>query len=122
MQNVRQKTVAVLFGGRSAEHEVSVITGHQIMDALKVSGHPILPIYVTKEGAWFAGAGVHNIKQYSCAHFALDKIPGVQRVGLSPYRTVGELWPVKSDGSKLFGKPQPMGADHLCPAMTGPMR
>src|SRR3981081_2368302 len=103
MQNVRQKTAAVVFGGRSAEHEVSVITGHQIMDALKVSGHPVLPIYVTKEGAWYAGPALHNIKQYSSPNLALDKIPGVQRVSLSPDRTVRELLAAKGDSWKLFG-------------------
>ena len=60
-----EKMVAVLFGGRSVEHEVSVITGHQIMDALKAAGHRVLPIYIEKDGEWYAGENLHNLKLYT---------------------------------------------------------
>ena len=43
-----EQTVAVFFGGRSVEHEVSVITGHQIMDALKAAGYRVLPLYMKR--------------------------------------------------------------------------
>ena len=69
--NGQPETVAVLFGGRSAEHEVSVITGHQIMDALETAGYGLLPIYITKEGAWYAGQPLHHIKQYADPTFNL---------------------------------------------------
>lgn len=122
MQNIRRETVAVVFGGRSAEHEVSIITGHQIMDALKVAGYAILPVYITKEGGWYAGAGLHNIKQYSSRTLAIKKVPGVQRVSLSPDRSVRELLPNKSGGwTTLFGKSQPMWADVFFPTVHGTM-
>lgn len=48
--------VAVLFGGRAPEHEVSIITGIQVLHALKsVTSWEVLPIYVTKEGDWVKG-------------------------------------------------------------------
>ncbi len=49
------KSVAVLFGGKSPEHEVSIITAIQLMHALKGARHEILPIYINKEGQWFSG-------------------------------------------------------------------
>lgn len=47
--------IAVLFGGRSPEHEVSIITGIQIMNALDINKYDVLPVYVTKEGRWILG-------------------------------------------------------------------
>jgi D-alanine-D-alanine ligase len=91
------------------------------MDALKVAGYPILPIYITKEGGWFAGAALHNIKQYSSRNLALEKIPGVQRVSLSPDRSVRELITSKGGGWALFRKSEPMWADVFFPAVHGTM-
>lgn len=47
--------VAVLFGGRAPEHEVSIITGIQIMNALNKNKYEVLPIYISKEGRWIIG-------------------------------------------------------------------
>ena len=103
MQRNRQKeTVAVLFGGRSAEHEVSVITGHQVMDALEAAGYTLLPIYITKEGAWYAGQSLHNIHQYTHPSFSVDRLQHVYRVSLSPDTTIRQLLPHPDRGRRLF--------------------
>lgn len=47
--------VAVLFGGKSPEHEVSIITGIQIMNALDKNKYQVAPIYVSKDGRWIRG-------------------------------------------------------------------
>jgi D-alanine-D-alanine ligase len=47
--------VGVIFGGRSVEHDVSIITAHQAIDALDKSKYNIVPIYITKEGQWLTG-------------------------------------------------------------------
>ncbi|MEJ5898771.1 D-alanine--D-alanine ligase family protein [Ochrobactrum teleogrylli] len=51
--------IAVLFGGRSAEHEVSVLSATNVMTALDPAKYEAIPIYVTHEGQWllasFAG-------------------------------------------------------------------
>jgi D-alanine-D-alanine ligase len=44
--------VAILFGGRSAEHEVSVLSATNVMHALDPSKYDAVPIYVTLEGQW----------------------------------------------------------------------
>ena len=45
-----KKKVAVLFGGRSVEHEVSVITGAQVMENIDKEKYDVVPIYIDKEG------------------------------------------------------------------------
>jgi D-alanine-D-alanine ligase len=47
--------VAVIFGGRSEEHEVSLISARAIMDALRGSDrYDILPVGITREGSWIS--------------------------------------------------------------------
>ncbi len=51
------KTVAVLFGGRSGEHEVSLVSAESIMNALDPSRYTVVQIGVGKDGRWWTGAG-----------------------------------------------------------------
>lgn len=48
---MRKKNVALIFGGRSPEHEVSIITAHQVLAAL-TGRYGITPIYIAKTGEW----------------------------------------------------------------------
>jgi D-alanine-D-alanine ligase len=122
-RNVQQpparETVAVLFGGTSAEHEVSVITGHQIMDALEAAGYTLLPIYITKEGAWYAGQVLHNIRQYTEPTFHVDRLKDVHRVSLSPDRSIRQLLPHPLHGRGLLRRMPRLWADVFFPTMHG---
>lgn len=44
--------IAVLFGGRSAEHDVSVLSATNVMRALDPARYEVVPIYITREGRW----------------------------------------------------------------------
>lgn len=46
--------VGVIFGGRSVEHEVSVITGMQVIENMDKEKFLPIPIYITKEGKWLS--------------------------------------------------------------------
>ncbi len=50
---MKQK-VAVMFGGRSTEHEISVITGLQVINNLDKDKYEVVPVYISKSGQWFA--------------------------------------------------------------------
>ncbi|GAB4274486.1 MAG: D-alanine--D-alanine ligase [Candidatus Rifleibacteriota bacterium] len=47
--------VGVIFGGRSGEHEVSLISAKSIMKALDPAKYEVVPVGITKKGAWLAG-------------------------------------------------------------------
>jgi len=49
---VSPTTVAVLFGGRSSEHEISCVTAGGIMDVVDRSVYEIVPVGITKDGAF----------------------------------------------------------------------
>ena len=48
----RRLRVAVAFGGRSGEHEVSLQSARAVMDALEQAGHEVVPIGITQAGRW----------------------------------------------------------------------
>jgi D-alanine-D-alanine ligase len=50
----KQLRVGVLFGGRSSEHEVSLASARNVMDALHKAGHAVVPIGITPQGHWLA--------------------------------------------------------------------
>lgn len=47
-----RRRVLVVFGGRSAEHEISCISARSVMDALDPQRFEVVPVGITKQGAW----------------------------------------------------------------------
>lgn len=59
-----KKNLLVAFGGASPEHEVSVLTAHQAMAALEHSEYNLIPLYVTKNGRFYTGNELLELKQF----------------------------------------------------------
>lgn len=49
---ISRRRVGVLFGGRSSEHEVSLASARNVMEALRQAGHEVIPIGISHEGRW----------------------------------------------------------------------
>ncbi len=62
-----KKTIAVIFGGRSAEHDVSIITAHTpIIQSLLASGQfDVWPIYIAKDGSWYADTAMNDLVYFT---------------------------------------------------------
>ncbi|RIV22981.1 D-alanine--D-alanine ligase [Alicyclobacillaceae bacterium I2511] len=58
------ETIAVIFGGRSVEHEVSVVTALQVMENLDPIRFKSLPIYIAKDGRWYSSDSMHDIESF----------------------------------------------------------
>ncbi|ACF12822.1 D-alanine/D-alanine ligase [Chloroherpeton thalassium ATCC 35110] len=58
---MNKKKVALLFGGRSSEHEISVISARSIANALDKTKYKIQPIYITKAGKWLGAEASRKI-------------------------------------------------------------
>ena len=56
--------VALIFGGRTPEHEVSIVTAHQVCLALQ-ENHHVIPIYVTKNGEWLTGDALQDLSTFT---------------------------------------------------------
>lgn len=61
-----KKTIAVIFGGQSAEREVSIITGHiPIIQSLQaIGGYSVVPIYIAKDGSWYSEEAMNDLAYF----------------------------------------------------------
>jgi D-alanine-D-alanine ligase len=50
--------IGVIFGGRSGEHEVSVVSAASVIRALDPSRYEVVPVGVTREGRWYSAPDV----------------------------------------------------------------
>ncbi|MDO5724839.1 MAG: D-alanine--D-alanine ligase family protein [Tissierellia bacterium] len=58
------KNIAVILGGRSVEHDVSIITGMQIVENMDRTKYNPIAIYIDKEGNWYTSDELLNIESY----------------------------------------------------------
>lgn len=63
---MKKPTVAVIFGSRSTEHDISVLTaiGSVIRPLLMTKQYHVLPVYIAKDGTWYAGQKFADIQLY----------------------------------------------------------
>ncbi len=105
--------VAVLFGGRSVEHEVSIITGVQAFLAVDRQKYDVIPLYLTKDNRFFTGENLGRVESYrdmaTCLKEATQVllIPGENGVDMVRY-------PLKKFGNNIVG-----GFDVVIPAVHG---
>lgn len=57
--------VGVFFGGRSVEHEVSIISALQAVKAFDRAKYDVTPVYISREGRFYIGEAVGKIEEYS---------------------------------------------------------
>ena len=92
--------LGVIFGSRASEHDVSIISGLQILENADKGKYHAFPIYIARSGAWYVGEPLRDVKTYR------DFDPqqkGLTRVFLPPEPGHNALY---SFGSGLFGKTQ----------------
>ena len=55
--------VGILFGGRSGEHEVSLLSAASVLNAIDKRKYEVVPIGITKEGRWLTAEHAENLLQ-----------------------------------------------------------
>src|SRR5947207_307975 len=55
--------VGILFGGRSGEHEVSLLSAASVFKAIDQSKYEVVPIGITKDGRWLTSADAERLLQ-----------------------------------------------------------
>ena len=88
------QTIAVIFGGKSAEHDVSIITAHTpIIDSLLASKeYDVWPIYITKEGKWYADKAMNDIAFFKRPDYE-SLLKKMKQIELSFERGFELVWP-----------------------------
>lgn len=94
--------IAVFFGGRSVEHEISVLSALQAISAFDKDKYEVVPIYITKDGKWFSGSELLDIDNYKDMK-ALEK--KTEEVFMKPVYGDYNLYKVKGG---MFSKGNPV--------------
>ncbi len=82
------KKIAVLFGASSPEHDVSIVSAQQFMDAVDPAQYDLVPVYVDFENRFFVGPRLRDVSTYR------PKPSGVTEVTFGWGERGGEIRPV----------------------------
>ena len=66
--------VAVMFGGDSVEHEVSIISANQALKALDLNKYDVIPIYISKKREFYFGEELFNLSNYKDLDALIKKL------------------------------------------------
>ncbi len=96
-------TIGVFFGGRSTEHEISVISANQAINAIDKDKFDVVPVYITKQGKWYTGDALLEISNYRNTASLLEKC---QEVYMKPIYGDYNLYKAKKPmfGSDVFAR------------------
>ena len=98
--------IAVFFGSRSCEHDVSIVSALQCMEATKAAGFEVTPVYISRDGLWYTGEPLENIETFREFN---PMTKGITRVTLDVTATAGDLWACPPQRAGLFAKvPAPL--------------
>lgn len=71
-----KRRIAVLFGGRSAEHEVSVLSATNVMNALDPEKYDAVPVFVTRNGRWLLASFHDGVLETPTTGTEICFVPG----------------------------------------------
>ena len=74
-----KKKIGLLFGGRSGEHEVSLVSASAIAHNFNAEEFEVIPLFISREGRWYGPVAMADIKTCTAEQYA-DK-----EVLLAPY-------------------------------------
>jgi D-alanine-D-alanine ligase len=106
----RKIRVGVVFGGRSSEHEVSLVSATSVIQALDKDKYEVIPVGITKQGKWLSSSQTLALLK---SGKGLDRVP--ERV-LLPDPTQKGLVEFRSDGLSTTNEP----LDVVFPVLHGP--
>ena len=105
--------IGVFFGGRSTEHEISVISANQAMHAIDRERFDVTPIYITKQGRWYTGEALLDIASYRDIPALLNKCEEVYM------RPIYDDYNVYRTRHKMFGSDVVTKLDVVIPVLHG---
>jgi D-alanine-D-alanine ligase len=94
--------VAVFFGGRSPEHDVSVVTGLQVLNAVDQQRFTAFPVYISTGGKWLVGDALRDQRSYLPRGPLLDQLESVTLDVCPNIESRGQLLPRQPKG--LFSR------------------
>ena len=130
---MKKLRVGILFGGRSGEHEVSLLSAASVLNAIDKHKYDVVPIGITKEGRWLtAGDAELLLRGQGDAHSNLragdpDATPGAAVLASGqavvvppePQRPGGSLAPFQTDALTRRASDRAINVDIIFPVLHG---
>lgn len=93
--------LAVFFGGKSVEHEISIISALQAVQSVDTDKYSVIPVYITKNNELYSGPLMADIEQYK-------NIPALLKKSFRVSFAVDgqDTFLFRNDKKKLFGEKQ----------------
>ena len=105
--------VAFVYGCRSVEHEVSIISAVQAMRAVNKEKYNVIPVYVDKNGEMYTGVDLLEIENYRNLPELTKKCTKIY------FAREGDCVLMKPQQQKLFGKTKNVAIDVAFPVVHG---
>ena len=105
--------VAMIFGGKSVEHEVSVISGIQAYLSMNTDKYDVIPVYMTKNNEMYIGENIGKIEKYKDIPALLAESKRVIMI------REGNKVVLKEYPLKLFGNKKSIELDVAFPVVHG---
>jgi len=115
---MRKTRILVIFGGRSVEHDVSILTGLQFLEALDPTRFDGLPVYVDPKGRWWIGAALTDRSFYPLTPARETQLTPV-RLDLGLVSTGGQPQLLAETKGFLGTKTEALPFDLVVPAIHG---
>ena len=109
----RKVRVGIIFGGKSGEHEISLLSAQSVMRAMDKDKYEIVPIGVTQEGRWLAGGD--PLKALTGGQATMPKLLGTRVVSRPSSAVSRALLP------SVAGARHSDAVDVVFPVLHGPM-
>jgi len=110
-----KKNIVVAFGGRSPEHEVSVLSAMQAIKALEDTHYNVMPLYIGKTGRWFTGRYLLELEHYS----NLDKLKNESIPCTFSFDDLGKAVLLETQKKGFFSSTEAHSIHALIPAFHG---
>ena len=133
---MKKLRVGILFGGRSGEHEVSLLSAASVMEAIDKNKYEVVPIGITKQGRWVTSLHAENLLKGKLASSGQHLRAGDPQATSSaavlasgdgiivpPVPAAGDLVPFESDAPANPGSahrgPEAVQVDVIFPVLHG---
>lgn len=73
--------IGIIFGGRSVEHEISVLSALQVIHAVDLGRFEVVPIYISKDSEWYTGEALKAVENYQDVEWLKTRCSRVIPIG-----------------------------------------
>ena len=116
--NENKAIVAVIFGGVSMEHDVSILSGLQFLEALDPDKYTALPVYVAGDGSWWTGDALLKRSNYPFDHEGRKHLTSI-KLSVGAAATFGPAFIVEDKNLLGIIKKKYLPFDIMVPAIHG---